>query len=657
MTTAIASHPVRSLFASARPTRVRTLREFAEAEIIMPPGGPLAGTRYRADYMAWQPLVLDLVESRQFRRVFASGPRQGGKTTLFYSLPILYYLFELRENVNVGVPDIAMAQQIYCEKILPVIARTRYRDLLPTSGAGSRGGRFRAVQMATGVWLRFMGAGGGSGQRTSHTARVVVFTELDKMDKAAKGSRETDPINEIEGTSAAFGSHALVWGECTMSTREGRVYQEVCEMGTDTRAWIPCPHCGKYILPVRGQFVGWQDARDMIEARERAGYSCQECGVVWTEADRLQAIRRPVLVHRGQTVNADGTVSGPVPRTNTLGFRWSQIHSPLVTMAEIAEREFRAERSASSEDKKVVLQYLWAEPYVDDDLTAIPEFKPEAVYAKIGRDPKGIIPDACDLLTAFLDLGKHWCWWSVWAWTPDAAGWCVDYGSIPVPQEGEEEKLAVRTAIRLWWFEQMADGYTYRDGRSLKIDLGLVDGGYLPEVAADFVSELGEGSWYVCRGQGTGRNQESWRSPAAKQGRLLGNNWYAERQPDGHVVIRFHDDHWKQEVHAGFRAPAGGAGSLHLYHAPQSMHRVFASHLTAEQQGEEFVKGRGLLRVWKRLHPRNHWLDCAKGCRLAADIRGRSPLRPAEPAPPPEQNPDADDSAVEIVSHSIRTQY
>jgi hypothetical protein len=164
--------PVRLFFAELRPRVRRTMRQFAEEEIILP-NGPRENLRFSCAFMPWTGLVLDVFQSGKYRKFFLSGPAQSGKTLVGFVIPTIYQLFEMEDDVIIGVPDIGMAQGIYSEKILPIIQKSRFADQLPVSGEGSRGGKFQKIEFRNGAVLRFMGAGGGDGQRSSHTAPMV----------------------------------------------------------------------------------------------------------------------------------------------------------------------------------------------------------------------------------------------------------------------------------------------------------------------------------------------------------------------------------------------------------------------------------------------------------------------------------------------------
>ncbi|GAH64538.1 unnamed protein product, partial [marine sediment metagenome] len=265
------------------------------------------------------------IDSGQWRRFVATGPQQSGKTLQCFVIPLLYHLFELEQTVVCGVPSLDIVADKWKEDILPSLERTRYRNYLPRSGPGSRGGNFVRITFTNGRTLRFMTGGGGGPRgdksRAAFTAPVVIITETDGMDEPGGRSREADKITQLEGRTRAYGRRARVYMECTLTTEEGRTWQEYTA-GTMSEIALRCPQCQRYSVMGRPNLTGWQQAEDILMAVEQAQFQCPECQALWDEADRAQANLDAVLVHRGQEVRDGGKVKGPLPRTNTLGFRW-----------------------------------------------------------------------------------------------------------------------------------------------------------------------------------------------------------------------------------------------------------------------------------------------------------------------------------------------
>jgi len=573
--------------------------------------------------MPWTGLVLDEFDRGRYRRFFGSGPVQSGKTLIFFLLPVLYHLFERRESVIIGCPKIDMAQAIYEERLRPAIMAGRYASQLPHSGAGSKGGRFLALRMRNGAILRFMGAGGGDEQRSSHTARVVVLTEIDKMDEAGASSRETDPVSQIEARTRAYGDRARIYAECTMSIPEGRIHREVVEWGTNSQVYLCCPHCGDWAAPRREGLVGWQSAEDVVEARLEASYACASCSVCWDEGDRAQALRAPAIVGDGQEILSDGTVEGDTKPTHTWGFRWNAMSSALLSMADLAEDEWRAERSDTDEDRRRVKQFVWAEPYEDPGLRQLSAVNVDMILRrKVSDVPRGVVPAGRSRLTVFIDLGLYRCWWTAWAWGDDAVGHCVDYGCIDVPQGHQAEPAAILTSLRSYRDETLVPGWVHEDGETAVPEIVLVDSGWQPDVAYTFVAESNKllrhtARYMASKGMGTARGQRGWTDAQDKAKR----GWFMSTAP-GVRLVMIHSDAWKAKIHEGFEAPEGKGGELQIFRASALDHRLFARHIAAERREEEFVPGKGVKVYWNRLYKDNHWLDCTVGCRVAADMLG-----------------------------------
>ena len=194
----------------ARPRRLRSMRAFAEAEVVLP-DGPFAGRRFRCDRQPYTGLWFDQVDSGKWTRCVATGPTQSGKSLACFVIPLLYHLFEVGETVICGLPDMDMAADKWREDILPAIERSRYRDLLPATGGGSRGGRVESLQMNNGATLKFMSGGGGDKSRAGFTARVLVVTETDGMDTPGHASRESDKVTQLEARTRAYGDRKRVY--------------------------------------------------------------------------------------------------------------------------------------------------------------------------------------------------------------------------------------------------------------------------------------------------------------------------------------------------------------------------------------------------------------------------------------------------------------
>ncbi|HUX16279.1 MAG TPA: terminase gpA endonuclease subunit, partial [Phycisphaerae bacterium] len=496
---------------ASRAPRLRTMREFAEQEIVLP-DGPFEGRRFRVDRQPYTGLWLDAIAGGGWTRFASTGPSQSGKTLLTAVLPVLYHLFEIGETVIFGLPDMDMARDKWEGSLRPVIERTRYRELIPRSGAGSRGGIVTKINFRNGASLRFMSGGGGDKARAAFTSRVLVVTEVDALDVSSSTSHEADKLKQLEARTRAYGARRRIYLECTVSTEEGRIWQEY-QGGTASRIVLPCPHCAAWVSPEREHLHGWQEAATAIDARQQAAFACPACGKPWTDAQRIEANQAGRLVHRGQEIGPDGAIHGTPTPTETLGFRWSAVNNLFNTPGDLGADEWRAQRERDEENaEKELDQFVWCRPHQPPRWDATP-LDAHVLRRRYGVSRKGFVPDGSDLLTLAVDLGKRVGWWSVYAWSyrgqqgdqQGLTGQVIDYGTLEVAGDTMDEDRAVLAALRDFRDDWTLRGWASPDGTPRLPDQVWIDAGYQPEAVYAFIRESDPGRFRPCVGLGVGQ--------------------------------------------------------------------------------------------------------------------------------------------------------
>jgi len=634
----------------ARVPRLRSIRQFAVDELVVPEG-QYRGLKLRIHRQPWVGLLLDELASGRWRRSAVLGCVQSGKTLIAFVLLVLYYLFECRESVIVGLPTMDVAADKWRDELLPAIEATRYRDLVPRTGPGSRGGtsNLTAIKFTNGRVLRFMTGAGRDETRSSYTARVVIVTEADKMDTAGEASREADPVSQLEARTFSWDApQRRCHQECTVSIREGRIWQEHTA-GSASRIACPCPHCGGWVTPEREHLVGWQEAEDEMAATAGARFCCPSCGQAITPEERIEMNRRAALVHRGQTIGTDGAVSGPLPRTWTLGFRWNAFNNLFWSPGAIGAREWRAARAENEEEaKKEMLQFWWAQPYQPPELDITPLSFDDLIRRQAPAElRKGFVPSWCEHVTMGVDVGKWTCWWVLIAWAADGRGHLVDYNTFTVPSKDRRVEQAVLDALREFRDEAVLPGWpVIGSDQTRSPDAVWIDARYQGEAVYAFVAES-DRRFAPVLGCGTGRHYpKPYRKPKrrSRQVQLIGDHyhvvWLADH--DAHV-FEIDADHWKTQLHEGLAAPQEAPGAITLYHSTdRNEHTAIAKHFTAEKQVEEFQPGLGTVHRWERVRKKNHWFDCGNYAGVAGHFCGVRVVRPPQPepeAPPPRRPP------------------
>lgn len=608
---------------SSRARITRPISKWVEDEIVLPSGKHIH-ERYRHYFHPVSKLWFDILGSSLWSRYAATGPTQNGKTLMCYVAPVLYHLFEIGETTIIGLPSLDMANDKWQQDFLPVIEASAYRNLLPLKGEGSRGGQVkRSITFRNGATLRFMTAGGSDKQVAGYTARVVAITETDGMDQAGESSREADRIEQIEARTRAFGrTGKRVYLECTVSFERGRIWQEI-KNGTDSRIARPCPHCKTFVSPEREHLIGWEEAESEEAAARSATWSCPSCGEAWSENERHEAIKRAVIVHKGQEITEEGEVVGSLPETQTFGFRWSAIDNPFTSASDLGAEEWNAKRSADQENaEKKMRQFVWALPYIPPDIDITPLDPMEVRARKTLTLGKGQLPSDCVGIGVGIDTGKRKLHWEAKALRAGGQMAVIDYGEVVT----ECDRIGMYRGL-LKAFRSLRD--FIESAWSRKPDQVWIDSGYHEHTDAVYaLCEEANGTlpheharYRPMKGYGEGqRHMTRYVSPESKAKnadiKYIGKQFHIARVRrnkyalPGVYLVHVNGDHWKSELHQGFTMPVEQPGAITLFDSPSPIeHADYATSITAEKQVEKFIKGRGLVIVWERDSRNNHFLD------------------------------------------------
>lgn len=566
---------------AAIPPQMRSIRQFAEQEVVLPTG-PFEGYRFSAARQPVHGLILDEYDSGRWTRFALTGPAQSGKSLIAFIIVLMYYLFEVKCDVILGIPDGNLAADKWRDDILPVIEKSRYASLLPKRGAGSKGGKSLAVKFGNGRVLRFM-TGNSKGIR-SKTAMVDINTEIDQMQKALGKSKESDPLRMLEARTNAFGNAARVFNECTVTTEDGRICVEI-KNGSNSRVEVECPHCREWVTFEREHFVGWQDAKTIREAEQKARLVCPKCGAMLNEEQRRRAHNKIRLVHGN-------------PEAKTLGVRYNVANNLLMPLSKLAEKEWTAQRMGDDEGERDLRQNHWAIP-AETEKVELTVSDWTLIAQRQGIWTKGIVPEDCEFITLAADVGKYLLHWVAIAWRPNATPHVLDYGVVEVYSGQMEEKAAIANALSRLRDEVAIKGWAGQRPRRV-----FVDAGDWPDVVEPWCTAthaIWPGVFWPCKGFGEKQVSQS--------GEVAVNGWSAVQRQDGTIAVNLLADRWKSRVYAGIECPTTVPGAMTLFKVDKTQeHLSFGKQLTAEKKVEQTVNGK-IRTLWVRVRRANHYLD------------------------------------------------
>lgn len=608
---------LRLFFRAANPPRIRPYSEWLLKDFIIP-AGPCRNQRISFRHQPWVRLFAREID-RGWSNVATTGPVQSGKSLIGFVSLMLYHLCEIGEKVICGLPNLNMTEVKWTEDIRPAIMAGRYDSLIPTSGKGSRGGTPDHVELLNGAMLQFMGGGGGDKQRAGATTRVMCITETDGMDDTGHTSDEGTKIDQLLGRLRAYGERAISYAECSVTHDKGYIWSTY-KAGTASKIACPCPHCGEYITPERDDFVGWQDAEDEYDAGERATFVCSKCGGFIGETARREMNENALLVHRGQWVDG-GKVCGDLPRTDTLGFRWNAFNNLFATIKQLGKEEWKAAQKEDQEaTQRTRNQQVWcipcgAEVVEKVELTrGIVRGSSPGYAGRCTGLPVGEWPPEAEHRVAFVDIGKRFLPWAIFAGMPGDGLHVVNYGEHETDRPdviGEEEAIEQALDELL---PKLADH---------GIDVGLVDCSNWTDLIHRVVTAHGAP---FLPSHGMPRYVTPDKTTGGKHANPHSAHWYFSRQESGVWVVNMDTNHFKHQAHGSLMIRPiadNGTRSRNCITLPgevPSVHDNWASQILAEQFERVFKEGKGYREEWVKKSKNNHQLDCLYGGMVAREI-------------------------------------
>lgn len=498
----------------------------------------------------------------------------------------------------------------------------------------------KTLKRVAGVRVRLAHAGSSTALK-SDPAALALVDEYDEMLKNVKG--QGDPLGLVEARGFTYADFCVgitstpslgmveierdrvsglefwrVAEEDDVQSPIWRLWQE----GTRHHWCWPCPHCGEYFVP-RFNLLKWPKTATPAQARREAFIQCPrpDCGGVIEERHKADLNARGRMVAPGQTIDADGTVTGEPGDTSTLSFWISGLCSPFVTIGQRAETYLTALRSNESAKIQTAINAEFGEVYVDGS-GDVPAW--EEIYERRGSYARLTVPEEARYLTCGVDVQKGRLVFVIRAWGARATSWLIHHGEL----WGETSKPEV--------WEDLAELLTEPiDGRLIKV--AFVDSGFRPGkkegVPVNRVYEF-------CRRFRkfvfpTKGSSVALVRPYVKSTIEVTQQGNAKKY--GLELIRLDTDHWKRFVHERLRWPQDQPGAWHIH---QDVTEDYCRQLVAEAR---IVLPSGKPQ-WVERARENHYLDAeamsaAAGFMLNVhDLRGgsRNPPPPAASAQPVE---------------------
>jgi phage terminase large subunit GpA-like protein len=431
---------------------------------------------------------MDTLSDRRVERVVAMLPSQTGKTEVVLNV-IGYYVDQEPSPILVVQPnEKPMGEAFSKDRLAPMLASSPALAGKVKSPRVKDSGNQVLHKVFPGGYVAIAGANSAAGL-ASRPIRIALFDEIDRYPVSA--GNEGDPVSlGIQRTANFTWTRKLFLVSTPTLKGFSRIEREF-DRSDQRRYFVPCPDCGhaqhlRWGGPDEAGGLKWDqipeaDAgalgpgdvlrKGVVHRTSSAAYLCESCGVLIPET------RRPQMLRLGEW---RPTAVGQFP-----GFHLNALYSPWVSWSSLV-----TEWLAKKDDRQELQTFI--------NTKLAETFEDRAVKVDVGglearaEQWEADVPDGVGVLTAAVDVQGDRLELLVRGWGLGEESWDVVHERI----YGDPE--AADTWARL--DALLAKSYRHERGGDMRVQVAMVDAGYLTDTVYRFVKPREIRGVHACMG-------------------------------------------------------------------------------------------------------------------------------------------------------------
>jgi phage terminase large subunit GpA-like protein len=556
-----------------RPPPVLTLSQWADSRRKLSPEGSAEPGQWITARAEYQRGIMDAVSDPANEQVVMMLASQVGKSEIVLNT-LGFYIDQEPSPILVVQPRVDDAKAFSKDRIAPMLRDTPCLRGKVADARSRDSGNTTLHKTFAGGHVTLGGANSPAGL-AMRPIRVVLADEVDRY--PASAGTEGDPLSlAVKRTSTFWNRKIIVVSTPTISgaSRIAAAFEE-----TDQRRYfVPCPHCN-HRQPLWWSNVRWDKDENGRHLPETAAYCCEECGTLWGDGDRWQAVQKGEWRATAESM------------TGKPGFHLNALYSPWKRLSEYVADWIEAQ--ASPERLKAFINTVLAEVYREKG--DAPDW--QRLYDRREDWPGNRLPAGALFLTAGVDVQKDRIEARVWAWGRGRQSWLAHSEVM----QGDTSRAEVWAALS----ELLERSWTHASGADLRIARLAIDSGYATAEVYRWARRY-VGRVLVVKGAPDGFRQAIG-VPSAME--VAGS----KRSRTGTKVWPVGSGYIKELTYGWLRldAPVDGQeyppGYVHL---PRFADDAEIKQLTAEELVTERTKTGFARQVWNKVRERNEALDC-----------------------------------------------
>jgi phage terminase large subunit GpA-like protein len=549
-----------------RPPPDYTISQWADKYRIIASSTSAQGGQWCTDTAPYSRMIMDCIKDTKVEQVTMMMASQVVKTEVLLNACFYYVVCEPSPILWV-LPTEGDAQDFSKTRLSPNIQETPViNSVIETRKKTSDNNIL--LKNFTGGYINFVGSHKASAL-ASKPIRIIIADEIDRFSRDADG--EGNPLKLAQKRTANFWNRKSLLASTPTIENNSPIEKEY-NQSSKHRYYVPCPHCG------HKEYLKWENVKWSNNDSRTARYMCSECGVLWDDDDRHDAI------DKGEWIAENPHI------VNNIGFHLPRFASKFCYLHEVVSQFINAKDN--KKDLKVFVNTVLAETWKE----AVEETSPDFLMARAEDYDIDDLPDEVIYLTASCDVQKDRLECMIMGWGDGCDGWVLDYQVIyGLPQEPDVwRKLDNLLASKYYSKELKQD---------LKISIAAVDSGYLKDIVYDFCyrKEKSCGAlFFATKGM----------SDTTKA-----SDFVNTKQRETHQLLRRGNRPFSVGTHQGKTLLHGILNNVSvghgLWHFPNKFDLNFYEQLTSEKMYLEYRNGIEFYKWVKENSVRNEVLDTA----------------------------------------------
>lgn len=558
---------------------------WAEANVQIPIGNAKPGP-IRFDNAPLQRGMLDVIKEPGIRRVDYMVAAQIGKTTVMQCMVGFNIAHEPKSQILAQPTegDMDTFRETKLKPMLEANPKIARKMAKPRGREGVNNGRMVSYD---GGWMMYSWAGSPKTAR-GRSAPFTLADEVDGYDVTPEG----DFLELLAQRSATFDDGMDVRSSTPVELATSRIYKGGWLLGDQRRWYVRCPHCG-HRQYFKWENVHWEGRRskgiedyaldlaaDANHEPDTALYRCDdpECGTLWTDGERIAAIRRAESEGGGWIASKPfkGHASFHAPEmASTFRKLRAIVHSYLNKLA--------------LDDIQTFINVSLGWPYEAGD-----KADPDSLLAR-REEYAAPVPMGGLWLSIGVDMQMDRLEFEVVAWGFGEQSWSVHTGILwgdPLQSDVWDD------------LDDLLHGYyIHETGAKLPISAGIIDtGGTSGMTAAAYAWLQGKTGRRIFGGKGIA----GWGRPIAVKPTRKQTGKNASKYAD---LVQIGVDEAKLVIQRRLALKVQGPGYCH-FPKEDDWGAEYFKQLTAERLVTRYVKGAPVREWHKNDRDRNERLDC-----------------------------------------------